>query len=159
MYVVSLLNAASLIAAFEVQGVFVCFVGIFDILIYLMEAKGLQNLSNWSEHGQSWTVDDLMHRDCEVLFMRTQRLNWYALPQEAPVQVAIDLFSKFGLHRMALYDTKGQLSSILTSSQLVRWLSRTRTFQELGALRDSTLDLLNLGTRFVKFGVFCCDDD
>lgn len=88
-----------------------------------------------------------MKQPCEKLFNRTERINWFCLPQEAPIQVAVDIFAKHGAHRIGIYNTKGQLSSVLTVSHLVRWFAKKESIERMGGLKDQEIGKLRLGQR------------
>lgn len=125
------------------------FIGIFDVLAYLIEEKGLDSPTSWPEDATACVADDVMSRDCSVLLNRSYRLQWHALCQEAPIQVAIDMMAKFGTRRIAVYDAKGQLASVLTQSHLVRWLATNSTMERMGSITEMQLGAAELGSRFV----------
>ncbi|KAF2070170.1 hypothetical protein CYY_008512 [Polysphondylium violaceum] len=67
------------------------------------------------------------------------------LPVEstAPLKVAIDLMSKWGVHRIPIIDAEGTLISILTQSKIIEYLYKN--LEKIGDLSVLLQDIPNMG--------------
>jgi CBS domain-containing protein len=119
-----------------------------DILAYVIETLGLENVDTW-KHGEDWLAKEQFQAPCSRLIHRGSRSPWFTLSMESSIQTAINIMAEHNLHRVALFDTSGQLASVLTQSALVRWLAARATPTRMGELTKHTVGDWGLGVRKV----------
>jgi len=116
---------------------YVAFIDIFDILAYVVEVLNLPiENDSWMMSSQFQTTS------CIVLPNRSQRNPWQIVSEEAPLQSAISILAQSGAHRLAVIDSQGRFSSIITQSRIVRFLANRS--MELGSLGDQEVRNLPL---------------
>jgi hypothetical protein len=69
--------------------------------------------------------------------------------QEAPIQTAIDVMSRYNKSRLAVSDLKGNLFSIVSQSRIVSFLARAAFEGNLGKIENKTIDNYRLGYEHV----------
>jgi len=69
---------------------------------------------------------------------------WYIISEEEPIQSAINTLSKANIHRLAVIDSRGRFSSVITQSRIVRFLANRS--MELGELGMKTIQDLNISS-------------
>jgi len=117
---------------------YVAFIDIFDILAYVVEVLNLP-----IESSDTWIMSSqFQNTSCIVLPNRSQRNPWQIISEDAPLQSAINMISQSGGHRLAVIDSFGRFSSVITQSRIVRFLAFRN--MELGELGDVTIDGLSI---------------
>jgi len=79
---------------------------------------------------------------CIVLPNRSQRNPWQIISEDAPLQAAINMLSQSGGHRLAVIDSFGRFSSVITQSRIIRYLAYRS--MELGDLGEMDIDSLSV---------------
>lgn len=118
---------------------YVTFIDVFDILAYIVEVLGVPLDKN-----EEWALrKEFLTTKCTVLPNRSMRNPWAVINENASVQTAINIMSQTNLTRLAVTDQEGHLTSVLTQTRLVRYLSN-RT-NEIGPIANIPIERLGLG--------------
>jgi len=118
---------------------YVTFIDVFDILAYIVEVLGVPLDKN-----EEWALrKEFLTTKCTVLPNRSMRNPWAVISEDAPVQTAINIMAQTNLTRLAVTDSEGHLTSILTQTRLVRYLANR--VNEIGPITNIPIERLGLG--------------
>jgi len=132
--VLSRLNFDHIISApvVDANNQIVGFIDVLDLVAYLILVTHRPESSGTSYVSGNITTDDL-----DMLYKRGADFNLTQLNEligmkrqppnlvlgDAPLQSAIDIFKKTGVHRLGVTDAKGTIVSILTQSSLIAYIA------------------------------------
>lgn len=123
----------------EEKSRYITFVDVFDILAYIVEVIGVPLDKN-----EEWSMRKEFNSTlCSVLPNRSMRNPWAVIHENASIQTAINSMAETGLTRLAVTDEGGHLTSILTQTRLVRYLSNRA--HEMGKITEIPLRRFGLG--------------
>jgi len=119
---------------------YIAFIDMFDILAYVVDVLRM----DIKEH-EKWVLSNqFQHTSCVMLPNRSLRNPWVIVAEDAPLQGAINTMVSSGAYRLAVVDSMGRFSSVLSQSRLVRFLANRNL--EMGSLGDFSVQSLGLGT-------------
>lgn len=124
------------------QNKYTAFIDLFDILAYVVEVLNLP-----IEPSEDWIISEsFQNTSCLTLVGRSARSAWMLIGEDTPLQAALNSLTE--VHRLAVVDSVGNLTSILTQSRIAHWLA-SRSDWVLGEIASMTVDDFRLGYREV----------
>jgi len=121
---------------------YTAFVGVVDVLAHVVSQVRLEDLSDPE------FVPALFHKYTAAdLIDESGRDKFSPVESSASLEIALKLMVKWGVHRIPIIDAEGTLETLVTQSQVVKYLAANTYL--LGSLRGKTVEELDLGTREV----------
>jgi CBS domain-containing protein len=122
----------------DAQNKYTAFIDLFDVLSYVVEVLNLP-----LEPSEDWIVSDsFQNTSCLTLVGRSQRSAWMLIGEDTPLQAAVNSLTE--VHRLAVVDSQGNLTSVLTQSRVVHWLAN-RSEWVMGDIATMSVDDFRLG--------------
>jgi len=119
---------------------YIAFIDVFDILAYVVDVLNLP-----IDKDESWMASSqFQNSSCIVLPNKSKKNPWYIINENDPIQSAINALSQNNIHRIAVVDSAGRFSSVITQSRIIRFLSNRSL--ELGELGMQTIEQLNISS-------------
>jgi len=93
----------------------------------------------------------LQNELCVVLPNRSKRDPWQIIQEDSPISLAINKLSISGIHRLAVFDSSGQFTSILTQSRVARYISnRSLELGEFGRIEIRNLPIISKNLKTIN---------
>jgi len=127
------------------NNLFVAFLHLLDILAYVVDIIQYQASDVTVQKLEELIVQDrFKNTPVTSIIQRALRNPWYTINENAPLQEAIDMFDKFKIYQIAVSDSLGRFSSVLTQFRVLVWIAN-RSTNELGDLALEPIETFKLG--------------
>jgi len=125
---------------------YVAFVDLIDLAVHL----GRTYIENEIIEGSvSRMLQEEKHYTTIQIADESKRNPWYTVDLNSPLKDAIELMIKYGVHRVAVSDSQGNLVYVLTQTDLISLLYKHLNSSGLSKLASQTIEEINLGFKEV----------
>jgi 5'-AMP-activated protein kinase regulatory gamma subunit len=120
------------------------FIDMLDILHHALSTLSQAEIQNLGESGSGlYSNENFSAATCGELAGISRRNPYKAVENTAPILAAIDLMTRWRVHRIPVVDGEGELKTLVSQSHVAALIYKHMT--KFGELADKTVEALHLG--------------